>query len=286
LTTGGWRRWLPPALGGRAEGPPGRLAFLHLPRTGGTAVQHRLESLLGEEDVARIELPSDFPDHLAELRSRRVVVGHFLYPVVRLVDGAELATVIREPVERSISAWEYLQWRTTHPDHELLVSRGITSLEQFLEDPDLVVHVRDNQTRLLGAECDVEGIAASLEKGQIDPPEAHRLAAAAEEASADGEMLNRAVGRLERMSVVGLTEELPDFVSRLERRLGLSGASELRPDNATPAATVALRAEAYDGGIRDRLAELNRFDAQLYAFARELCESRRERSAPARESVG
>ena len=285
MTGRGWRRWLPPALAGGDEAPPRRLAFLHLPRTGGTAVQHRLESLVGEEDVVRIELPPDFLERLADLRSRRVVLGHFFYPVVRLFGEADVATVVREPVDRSISTWEYLQWRTTHPDHELLVSRKITRLEEFLEDPDLVVHVRDNQTRLLGAEYDVEAIVASLEAGEIDLAEARRRAAEGEDAPADAAMLDRAKRRLERMSVVGVTEDLTDFVRGLERVLDLPAGPAPKPDNATPAATVALRENTYDEGIRRRLAELNELDAELYAFARELGESRREPVAPSAEGV-
>ena len=88
-------------------------------------------------------------------------------------------------------------------------------------------------------------------------------------------MLDRAKSRLRRM-VVGVTEELPDFVRVLERTLGRPEGPPLKPYNATPPATVALRERAYDNDIRRRLAELNRFDAKLYAFARELWESRRD----------
>jgi hypothetical protein len=284
LTRRGWRRWLPLALPGGGHATPRRLAFLHLPRTGGTAVQHRLESALAGDQVARIELPPDFLERLGELGSRRVVLGHFFYPVVRLVGEAEVATVVREPVERSISTWEYLQWRTTHPDHGLLVSRGIQTLDRFLDDSELAEHVRDNQTRLLGVEYDVEAIVASLEAGEIDLAEARRLAAEAEGEAADAAMLARAKRRLERMSVVGVTEELPGFVRRLERALDLPPGPELEPDNATPAATVALREKAYGEDVRRRLAELNRFDAELHAFARRLCESG-SASAVATESL-
>ncbi len=75
---------------------------------------------------------------------------------------------------------------------------------------------------------------------------------------------------------MGVTEELPDFVRVLERALGRPAGPPLKRFNATPPATVALRERAYDEDIRSRLAELNRFDAELYAFARELWESRRD----------
>jgi hypothetical protein len=284
LTGRGWRRWLPAALDrGAGATPNRRLAFLHLPRTGGMAVQQHLEALVGRANVVRISLPPDVFNHLAELRSKRVALGHFFYPAVRLIPGEPtVATVVREPVDRSISTWEYLQWRTTHPDHVLLVSHGIKNLDQFVEDPDLAFHVRDNQTRLLGVEYDIEAIVASLQAGEIDPARARRMAAQAEQAPVDAAMLDRAKSRLERMSVVGVTDELPEFVRVLERSLGLPAGPALRPYNATPAATVALRESAYDEDVRGRLGDLNRFDAELYAFARGLWESRGDAVAAAR----
>lgn len=259
-----------------ATPPNPQLLFLHLPRTGGMALERHFEALVGSANVVRISLPPDVFEHLGELRSKQVVLGHFFYPAVRLVPGEPtVATVVREPVDRSISVWEYLQWQVQHPDHAVLASRGIRSVEEFAEDDRLAGHVRDNQTRLLGVDYDVEAVVAAFEAGEIDLEEAQRRAAEAERAPADAAMLDRAKDRLRRM-VVGVTEELPDFVRVLERTLGRPEGPPLKPFNATPPATVALRERAYDDDIRRRLAELNRFDAKLYAFARELWESRRD----------
>jgi hypothetical protein len=274
----GWRRWLPPALVDRgrraAEGP--RLALIHLPRTGGTAIQHHLESIAGQANVVRVALPPDFLEQLADLRSTPIVLGHYFYPMVRLVPGAAVATVVREPVERSISVWEYLQWQTKHPDHQRLASRDIHSLDDFAEDAELGGHVRDNQTRLLGVEYDVEAIVAAFESGEICLEEARSLAAEAESEPADEAMLARAKQRLGQMVVVGVTEELPDFVRVLEGHVGLGPGRVLQPDNASPPDTVERRGETYDGATRQRLAEINAFDVELYRFARQLWDSQRE----------
>ena len=227
----------------------------------------------------RVRLPPDFLEQVAALRSTRIVVGHFFYPVVRLLPGAAVATVVRDPVERSISVWEYLQWETRHPDHRLLGSRGIRSIDEFAEDSCLAGHVRDNQTRLLGIEYDIEVIVAALEAGEISLAEARHLTAEAESAPADAKLVERAKQRLREMAVVGVTEELPEFVSLLESRMGFIPRSELRPDNASPAELVARRGTTYDGPTRERLADINAFDAELYSFARGLWESRRDRVA-------
>jgi hypothetical protein len=256
-----------------------RLAFIHVPRTGGTAVQHHLESIAGRAKVVRVELPPDFLGQLADLRSSQIVLGHFFYPVVRLLPGAEVATVVRDPVERTISVWEYLQWQTHHPDHRLLASRGIRSIDEFATDGHLAGHVRDNQTWLLGMEYDLEAIVAALEAGEIDLQEARRLAVEAQSVRADAAMLARAKQRLGQMLVVGLTEELPAFARRLERAIGLPPGPALEPYNVIPADTIARREETYDESTRQGLADLNALDVELYAFAQELSAAQRDRAA-------
>ena len=223
--------------------------------------------------------PPDFLGQLGDLRSSQIVVGHLHYPVVRLLPGAAIATVVRDPVERSISVWEYLQWQTRHRHHRLLVSRGIHSIDEFAVDGHFAAHVRDNQTRLLGMEYDLEAIVAAMEAGEIDLQEARQLATEAQRARPDAAMLARAKQRLGKMPVLGLTEELPAFVRRLELAIGLLPGPALEPDNATPADTIALREKAYDESTRRRLADLNPLDVELYAFARELCAAQRDRAA-------
>jgi hypothetical protein len=227
----------------------------------------------------RVGLPPDFLEQLGDLRSTQIVLGHFFYPVVRLLPGAAIATVVREPVERTISVWEYLQWQTHHPDHQLLAARGIRSVDEFAVDAHLAGHVRDNQTQLLGMEYDLEAIVAALEAGEIDLHEARRIAAEAESVRPDAAMLERAKQRLGQMLVVGFTEELPAFARRLELAIGLPPGPALEPYNAIPADTIARREEVYDESTRRRLADLNPLDVELYAFARELWGAQRYRAA-------
>jgi hypothetical protein len=279
----GLRRWLPPALGGPGHGPAGKrpLAFIHLPRTGGTAVEHHLESTAGRSNVLRAGLPDDFLEQLDDLRSSPIVVGHIFYPVVRLIPGAAVATVVREPVERSISIWEHPRWHPRHVDRPVLASRDIRSIDDFAEDIDLGSQIRNNQTRFLGLEYDVEAIVGALESGAIRHQEAVHRAAEAQFAPADDAMLARAKRRLERMLVVGVTDELPAFVRLLESRMGFPPGPLLARVNASPAEFVASREATYDDATRQRLADLNTLDAELYAFARDLWGAQRDRMANA-----
>src|SRR5439155_13889550 len=108
--------------------------------------------------------------------------------------------------ERAISVWEYLHWQTAHHDHQRLVSRNIRTIEEFAEDEFLSGHLRDNQTRLLGVEYDVEEIVDALLAGDLDLSGANRLAAEAESVPADPAMLERAKRRLEPMSGICTTQ--------------------------------------------------------------------------------
>ena len=218
--------------------------------------------------MVRVSLPADLFDHLDEIGTARIVIGHVFYPAVRLTAGAGIATVLRDPVERAISVWEYLNWQTKHPDHATLAQSGI----ETIEDLALTGHLSDLQTRLLGMEYDLEGIVAALGSGGIDREEARERAWEAETAAADERMLERAKQRLRGMIAVGVTEALPEFARRIERYLGLREGSTIAPDNATPTETVARRDQTYGSETRGKLAELNRFDAELHSFARELAE--------------
>jgi Sulfotransferase family len=247
-----------------------QLVFLHLPRTGGTTVQHHLEAAVGRANVARVGLPHDFLGQLDVLRTSPAVVGHVFYPAVGIVPDAAVTTVLRDPVERSISVWEHPRWHPDHPDRRVLARRGIRTIDDFMEDPHFGTQVRNNQTRFLGVDYDLRGIVDAMERGEISHRDAVNRAAAAQLAAADEAMLERAKRRLERMLLVGVTEELSGFLAELDHRMGFAARGAMPRINATPGDLAAKRAGAYDAATRERLADINSLDAELYEFARGL----------------
>jgi hypothetical protein len=128
-------------------------------------------------------------------------------------------------------------------------------------------------------EYDLEAIVAAMESGEIEHQEAVRMAAEAGFAPADSAMLARAKRRLERMLLVGVTEELPAFLRLLDSRIGFASQPAPPPVNAAPPEFAARRTASYDAATRQRLADLNSLDAELYAFARKLWEPQRDRIA-------
>jgi hypothetical protein len=110
----------------------------------------------------------ELPDNtlaLASLTSSRVemhpiLCGHQSYPFAVTLRPGGVITMLREPVMRCISAYEYVL-RTPH--HRLYTRfrtpAGARSIRDVASDPDLSFHFGDMQTRMIGAEFDVRPLA-------------------------------------------------------------------------------------------------------------------------------
>lgn len=95
-----------------------RLLFVHVPKTGGIALFDALERAYGREHSLRIDnLPE--PDSITPeaLQRHRLVSGHATYPeLLGLGLGEYLAvSVVRDPVDRSISSYHYARSLPDHP---------------------------------------------------------------------------------------------------------------------------------------------------------------------------
>jgi hypothetical protein len=231
-------------------GEPQRYFFVHLQKTGGTALFRRLRHQFGTagvypmpqyqgtpEAVLDVELLAErFDRHRDEIR---VVTGHFpLCTVDRL--GAPFATftVLREPVERALS---FLR----HQRQEEPRFHGAT-LEEIYDDPvcrDGLV--RNHMVRMLSLSNE-EMTDGALTPVAVDED---RLAAAQE-------ALER------RIDVVGLQERFDAFCEALAARFGWDlGRRQFA--NRTPLIEV-------NDALRERIAADNELDARLYRFARQL----------------
>jgi hypothetical protein len=244
---------------GGEGGEPPRWFFVHLQKTGGTALFRRLRNHFGTRGVypmpeyqgtpaTSLEVPLLLERFAAHRDDIRVVVGHFPLCTVELLDAPfRTFTILREPVERALS---FLR----HQQQEEPRFRDVP-LEEVYADPvcrDGLV--RNHMVRMLSLRAD------EMTEGALTP------------VAVDEDRLATAKANLaDRIDVMGVQEHFEDFCDELGRRFGWDLGPRQFANRTTPA----------DAGpeLRARIREDNAMDAELYAFASDLW-SRRAAGSP------
>jgi hypothetical protein len=240
-----------------ADGQP-RFFFVHVMRTGGTTLEQQLRRTFPRAEVYP-DPDLDFPDgdimyHLevsyllglpAERRRRiRLFYGHFPFVVTEML-GADFVTItlLRDPVERTMSLLRVLR-------EQREAWRDLT-LDQLYDDHNMFPRlIHNHQTKLFS-------ITAA------DRPQSYR-----DEISVDGARLELAQQNLERVDLIGLTEQYGEFVATARARFGWQLSEQTRLNTAAAALDDS-------SALRDRIAADNAIDMELYAYARALV-ARRE----------
>ena len=252
-----------------STGPP--VLFVHIMKTAGTTVVRNLRETYALDEIypsGRLDLQHDASGELdlehhlsvpyllglpAERRRRiRVYIGHFPY-VVRELLGIELraATVLRDPVERTLSLLHQLQraqpWEGVGPR-----PAAGRSLEDLYEDPEVFGPlILDHQTKVLSMT-------------PADEPRTYKDLVQIDEAR-----LARAKAALAEMDVVGTTEAFPAFLAATEAQFGWRVVQGARK-NVTPDEDRV----PVDGAFRRRIARDNAIDVELHAHAARLVAQR------------
>ncbi len=221
--------------------------FLHLQKTGGTALWKRLKNEYDE--TAMYPGPGDgsFPnsvlvvDNLLERwRVRgdeiRVVTGHFPLCTTELL-GAQFTTltILRDPVERTLSALRHYREKTPADSER--------PLEEIYEDSFRYELLHNHMVKMLSLSVDemTDGVLTHV--------------------TYTPERLARAKERLSGIDAVGLQEHFDHFCAELTRRFGWNLG---RPQFANRTRPVEV-----DRTFRERIAVDNADDIELYEFARE-----------------
>ena len=132
------------------------LYFLHLPRTGGTTINRMLKYTFGDRAIFHADLMADHGGEAglsAALACENgihhralTVAGHFgvAHPLVALSPRPiGIAAVLRQPLERIVSLYDYMRGTPDHPEHAAL--RRL-SLNQALDAvPSFAQHCRNAQ---------------------------------------------------------------------------------------------------------------------------------------------
>jgi Galactose-3-O-sulfotransferase len=227
------------------------LIFLHIPKTAGTTLNRIIEwqynpVSIFTVDPHRIRATVARFKKVSEQRRRRfrVVRGHLLYGIHEfLPQGATYITMLREPVARVLSTYAFILRRPLHPLHRKLKA-GRLGVEDLIQ---MTPHRQNLQCRF------ISGIG-------FGP-------------NCDERVLEVAKENLAReFRVVGLCERFQESLCLMIAAFGW------KVPFYTNRKVTKSRPSIEPNGI-DMIREYNRFDLDLYDFARRLFEENLRRNA-------
>ena len=205
------------------------LVFLHIPKAAGTTLRHVISRHYPHELILSTDAPVTLS---AEQRRRlRVIMGHVPFGTQTQLDApVDVITMLRHPVERIASLYDYVRLRPGHPWHPLVDG---TSLADFAACGHPATC--NQQVRQLSG-CD-EVSRAALELAT------HHLT--------------------HELTVVGLAERFEESLVLLKRALGWHTIYHRRL-NVTPGRP--LRREIPRSTVA-RIESANELDLELYGLA-------------------
>lgn len=253
------------------------MLFVHVMKTGGTTLFRHLRGnyaldelypyrkldiqLNGEKVDIRHHLSMSYLASLSEQRRQhiRVYTGHFPY-VAREILGDDLvtATILRDPVERTISLLRQFRRRVPWRDPSQPPPKWAS-----LTLEEVYVHPLVHEPLVLNHQTKIFSMRAS------DQPESYM-----DVIDVDETRLALAKENLANVDIVGLTERYDDFLDQVEARFGWHVERHARA-NATPAEDD----EPISDSLRRRIIEDNAIDLEFYEFAKQLVELRQGRRA-------
>jgi len=233
------------------------LVFMHIPKAGGSTLDNIIPPNYPINGVIHINHPSLVRNPAALFKDHRgfpkAVMGHYKFGsvVYQFADGPFVhITMLREPVSRLISYYNYLLTSTTHGGNRRV--RDVT-FEQYVES-------------LRNVEC---------HNGQSSRVSGLMGRRFLKKADLRSEMLDLARENLERrFTFFGLTEQYGEFLLTCRRILGwedLYYSSKKVTPKSHP--NRVIRSELSDS-VLERVRELNAVDIELYAWAKKTVEAR------------
>lgn len=222
-----------------------KIFFDHFPKTAGTSLYMFFAEAFGKDAVSPHLMGMELASALSLYRQRKVVIGHFfLHPTIHLPKGYLSATILRNPRERTLS--EYFFLNSVPSGGGDLVGKMIKqrSLEDVFKNPDLY-------------------------KRFLNPQAIHYagLLNSAPAILSESELLKIAKESLDLFHMVGTTELLPELIDKICSLFLSNTMVSLKKHNVT-----FKRGKFIDlpPNIQTRIDELTRVDRLLWQYAGDL----------------
>lgn len=232
---------------------PGALIFFHIGKTAGTTFRYillrnypevaSLSMLYGINPKCVDELKKLPPERRAEIK---YVHAHMTpFGIHEYLPHSTYVTLLRNPLDRVISAYYHIQRERTHPLHHTLVSNNM-SFQDYLTSGVATAEVQSGQTRIISG---IKGVDWVTGAGPLSQ-----------------DVLEQAQNNLEHyFSLVGLTERFDESLLLLKKLLGWSYFNILyRKLNVAP---WRPSQKEMPQDVLEILKEYNELDLKLCQFA-------------------
>lgn len=230
----------------------GLLLFLHIPKASGTTLSRIIARQYPAGTVHRCRDVS--PRAIADAIARRpadapalaCVMGHMLFGLhAYLRQPSRYVTMLRHPVSRVVSHYEYVRRTPEHYAHRQVLDRGLT-LEAYVAS-GLSSEVNDGQVRLLCGRDSAEAVP----HGEVSE-----------------DMLEAAAANLQTHALaVGLTERFDESLLVFQRLLGWPDVRYTPENTAPPGARPSITPAAHA-----LIERYNALDLRLYEHGRSILE--------------
>lgn len=228
------------------------LLFLHIHKTAGSTFHNIIERQYDRKRTQNIyhmvnglEAFHQLP--VAQRNSLQLVKGHFPYGIHSVMNGtSEYITVLREPIERTLSHFHHISSDPNHVHHKKISALNF-SLSKVLEN-GVVMNLDNNMVRMLSGEN-------RTPYGEVT-----------------NEMLEKADDHLEKhFAIVGLQSRFDEFLLMCAHRYGWKRFLWYRKANVRKSRPAV---SGLDAQTLETVQRYNTFDLQLYAKWKPIAEQR------------
>ncbi|MEE4659292.1 MAG: sulfotransferase family 2 domain-containing protein [Halieaceae bacterium] len=218
--------------------------FIHIGKTAGSAVRGAVQSAFRPEQVCPLVFQDDIAALTTEDRQRfRLYCAHVGFDTASQL-GRNLFTVLRDPVDRTLS--QYYYWREVTGEGLGVRNAKALSLDAFLDSDDaaMLVDLENLQTWQLACAQDLHTRERVSQLKSLD------------------QVYQAALDNVAAMDVVGVQENLPLFMDDLTERYGWY----LPPPPPVNVTNSRLPREDISLTTRKKIHRLVEADIELYAY--------------------
>jgi len=248
------------SIGVFAEKP---LYFLHIPKTAGTTLISVLDLYYPQQEICPARLWHEIIQiPRQDLTKYRLFRGHFYYALSKYLQRDLIhITLLRDPIERTISHFEHIRRESGHYLHKKVLTQDLAA---FATDPETRPMIENFQTRALAMDFDPQLLAQGMTESELAMLTLERTIESFIPDVPDHEMLARAKLRLSQFAFVGLVEQFDQSVRRMCDILGWLPPGDYTPLNAS---AHKLRRDEVPAETLGLISDLTRLDAELYRQA-------------------